>query len=126
MRHALDDVQCSQAGNEARTRMMKANERLVFHVARKYVGRGLDIEVRCCIFACTQMHLCPGSVEPRQPCCVHGLDWLWCCLLQLAWVSTGMVTLLALLDLRVMLSWLHIAGPAGGGHGRAAEGRGEI
>lgn len=33
-------------GADARLRMMKANERLVFHVARRYAGRGLDIQVR--------------------------------------------------------------------------------
>jgi RNA polymerase primary sigma factor len=36
---------CSvQAGHEARTRMMKSNERLVFHVARRYMNRGLDFQ----------------------------------------------------------------------------------
>ena len=36
----------AQVGNDARLRMMKSNERLVFHVARRYAGRGLDIQVR--------------------------------------------------------------------------------
>ncbi|CAL8468031.1 g7570 [Coccomyxa elongata] len=33
-----------KAGNDARTRMMKSNERLVFHVARRYMNRGLDFQ----------------------------------------------------------------------------------
>ncbi len=33
-----------QAGKDARMRMMKANERLVYHVARKYMAKGLDFE----------------------------------------------------------------------------------
>ncbi len=33
-----------QTGEAARLRMVKSNERLVWHVARKYQNRGLDIE----------------------------------------------------------------------------------
>jgi RNA polymerase primary sigma factor len=33
-----------QAGRNARTRMMKSNERLVFHIARKYMNKGLDFQ----------------------------------------------------------------------------------
>ena len=34
----------AQTGEAARLRMVKSNERLVWHVARKYQNRGLDIE----------------------------------------------------------------------------------
>ena len=36
--------ECLQEGEAARLRMCKSNERLVWHVARKYQNRGLDIE----------------------------------------------------------------------------------
>ena len=40
----LDEPWCLQTGEAARLRMVKSNERLVWHVARKYQNRGLDIE----------------------------------------------------------------------------------
>ncbi len=58
-----------QAGNEARTRFLKANERLVFHVARKYVNRGLDIEVRWRCYRCSPASLFPtimSAISPRH------------------------------------------------------------
>ena len=54
----------SQAGNEARTRFLKANERLVFHVARKYINRGLDIEV------------CSEALLPPLPLCLSSATFL--------------------------------------------------